>query len=366
MRLGLMRHACMLAFAPHAETSMSDTKSTQDWQKDWQALQKQYWSAWQDATRSAAGTPDTSTPWHEGLEQWSRLFGDPAKQNETLDRLLNGAKSYTALMQSMIGAAAGQPAGAGPKLWTEALRKGFDLPGADALLYGNPLAKMLRDIGGPGAHGFDQLSSSFAPFLEQAKNETMSWLHAPAFGYAREHQEHYQKMAAAFVEFQDAVKRYNALILRASQRSFEVFQNKLAEREEPGRQIDSPRALYDLWVDAAEEAYAEIALSEEFRKVYGEVVNAQMRVRSHVQAEVERIGTDLGMPTRTELNSVHKRLHELRRAGKNGGDKRVSELEREIAALRDEMAALKRGSSTPAKAETHPQRKAVKAVKGRK
>ena len=119
-------------------------------------------------------------------------------------------------------------------------------------------------------------------------------------------------------------------------------------------------------VDAAEEAYAEIALSDEFRRVYGDVVNAQMRVRSHVQAEVERIGTDLGMPTRTELNSVHKRLHEMRRAGKNGSDKRVAELEREVAALRGEVAALKRTGSVPDNLVAHPKRKAVKAAKGRK
>jgi class III poly(R)-hydroxyalkanoic acid synthase PhaE subunit len=356
----------MLAFAPYAETSMSNTKPTQDWQKDWQALQKQYWSAWQDATRNASGATDATTPWHEGLEQWSRLFADSGKQNETLDRLLAGAKGYMALMQSMIAAAGQNAGGADPKAWSEAMRQGFDMPGMDALLRGNPLAKMLKDIGGPGAQGIDQLSASFAPFLAQAKSEGMSWLNVPAFGYAREHQEHYQKMAAAFVEYQDAVNRYNGLILKASQRSFGIFEDKLAARDEPGRQIDSPRALYDLWVDAAEEAYAEIALSDEFRSVYGDVVNAQMRVRSHVQAEVERIGTDLGMPTRTELNSVHKRLHEMRRASKNGSDKRVAELEREVAALRGEVAVLKRAGSTPTKVEAHPQRKAVKAAKGRK
>ncbi|HST28877.1 MAG TPA: class III poly(R)-hydroxyalkanoic acid synthase subunit PhaE [Rudaea sp.] len=346
---------------------MSDKKPTQDWAHDWQALQKQYWNAWQDVTRNATGAaPDPATPWHEGLEQWSRLFADSGKQNETLDRLLAGAKGYMALMQSMIAAAGNKTGGMDPKAWTDAMRQGFSMPGVDALLHGNPLAKMLRDIGGPGAQGFDQLSANFAPFLQQAKSESLSWLGVPAFGYAREHQEHYQKMAAAFVEFQDAVNRYNALILKSSQRSFEIFENKLGERDEPGRQIDSPRALYDLWVDAAEEAYAEIALSDEFRAVYGDVVNAQMRVRSHVQAEVERIGTDLGMPTRTELNSVHKRLHELRRAHKNGSDERVAELEREVAALRGEVATLKRARSMPANVVAHPKHKAVKAAKGRK
>lgn len=346
---------------------MADKKSPQDWAGDWQALQNQYWSAWQDATRNVAGAtaPDASAPWQEGMEQWSRLFGDAGKQNETLERMLNGAKSYTALMQSMIGAAAGQPGGAGPKLWTDALRKGFDVPGMDALLQGNPLAKMLRDLGGPGAQGFDQLSASFAPFLQQAKSEGMSWLNVPAFGYAREHQEHLQKTAAAFVEFQEAVKKYNALILKASQRSFEVFEDKLAEREAPGRQIETPRALYDLWVDAAEDAYAQIALSDEFRAVYGEVVNAQMRVRAQVQAEVERINSDLGMPTRTELNSVHKRMHEMRRAlhasGGASANAEIAALRAEVKALRDALHA--RASKSTAVAKTKPKPKSAPAHK---
>ncbi len=325
---------------------MDEKKSPQDWMADWQALQQQYWSAWSDATRNCAGqTPDAGTPWHEGLEQWSRMFSGAGKQNETMDRLMAGARSYTALMQSMI-AAAGQPTGGGdPKAWTEALRNGFNLVGSDVTLVDNPLAKMLRDIAGPGAQGIEQLSSSFAPFLAQARQEGLSWLNAPAFGYAREHQEHYQKTAAALIEYQDALNRYNALILKSSQRSFAIFENKLVERDEPGRRIDSPRALYDLWVDAAEEAWAEIALSDDFRKVYGDVVNAQMRVRAQVQAEVERIGTDLGMPTRSELNSVHKRLHELRRGG--NGDTRVAELQREVTAMRVEIAALKKRAPPP-------------------
>ena len=275
-------------------------------------------------------------------------------------------------MQSMVNVAAGKPAGA--QAWTDALRQGFSFPGADALLQNNPLAQMFQGIRGPGVQGFDQLAPTFAPFLAQAKQEGMSWLQMPAFGYMREHQEHYQKSAAAFVEYQSAVGKYNELILKASQRGFEIFQDKLAAREEPGRQIDSPRALYDLWVDAAEEAYQQIALSEEFRTVYGDVVNAQMRVRSQIQQEVERVGVDLGMPTRSELNSVHKRLHELRRAGRTGSDTRVADLERERAALRAEGAALKRAPQTqqkPAarpepKVAAHPQRKAVKTAKAGK
>src|SRR4029079_16538149 len=139
---------------------MSDGKSTQDWMKDWQSLQKQYWNAWSDATRAVKpGMPDPTTPWHEGFEQWARLFGDSGKQNETLDRLMASAKGYSALMQSMVSAAAGKPDGeASTKAWPDAMREGFSVPGADAILQNNPFAQMLQGLRGPGVQGFDQLS----------------------------------------------------------------------------------------------------------------------------------------------------------------------------------------------------------------
>ena len=70
-------------------------------QEDWQALSQQYWNAWTEATRNAFGAAaDTTTagktPWHEGLEQWSRMF-DAGKvqgaQHEVVERLLAGARS---------------------------------------------------------------------------------------------------------------------------------------------------------------------------------------------------------------------------------------------------------------------------------
>src|SRR3546814_13196363 len=73
-----------------------------------------------------------------------------------------------------------------------------------------------------------------------------------------------------------------------SEQAFVVFEGKLAEHEAPGRQLGSVRAVYDLWIDAAEQAYAEIALSPQFGVAYGEMVNAQMRLRLANQNELER------------------------------------------------------------------------------
>ena len=100
---------------------------------------------------------------------------------------------------------------------------------------------------------------------------------------------------------------------KTSQDAYARFESKLAEREEPGRQLGSVRALFDLWVDAAEEAYAASALSLEYRKAYGELVNAQMQLRSRAQVIAEQASMQLGMPGRTELDSAHRKIAELER-----------------------------------------------------
>jgi class III poly(R)-hydroxyalkanoic acid synthase PhaE subunit len=338
-----------------------------EWMDQWQAMSRQYWNAWQDLTReagAASGRDPSATPWHEGFEQWSRMFAGSGKQGETIERVLASAKSFTAFMQSMLQAAT---AGGTATNFTDALRNGFNMPGfgvpGAAGAFTNPMASALRDISGQGAKGFQQMMEQFAPGGDPFA-ELKSWLRVPAFGFLREHQEHYQKMAAALVDYQEQNGRYNALILKSSQRAFEKFESKLAAREEPGRQIDSLRALYDLWVDAAEESYAEIALTQEFREVYGALVNAQMRVRSQMQQEVERIATDFGMPTRSELDSIGQRLHDLRREVRNGrGGDASGDLSREVDRLRREVAALKAAIDAKPSRATAPTKPAAAPTK---
>ncbi|HEU0277908.1 MAG TPA: class III poly(R)-hydroxyalkanoic acid synthase subunit PhaE [Rhodanobacteraceae bacterium] len=340
---------------------------------DWQARSAQYWNAWMDATRKAFGvtaadSATARTPWHEGLEQWARLFDAGAakdSQSEVVERLLAGARSYFALLQSL--AQKGANGQADPKAWTDAVRNAFNFPGADAALLDNPLARAMRELAGQGAKGFEQMMAGMEPAMKEAR----SLLDLPAFGYAREHQERYQKTAKAWLDYQHETNRYNALIARASRRAFEVFEDKLAEHAEPGRQIDSVRGLYNLWVDAAEEAYAEVALSPEFREVYGALVNAQMRVRQGAQQEVERMSNDLGIPTRTEIDTLGQRLHALRREARTQTDEVIPRLVAEVAALRRELEALKSGAAAAAtknvaSRKTAPRRKApAKAAKSK-
>jgi polyhydroxyalkanoate synthesis regulator phasin len=164
----------------------------------------------------------------------------------------------------------------------------------------------------------------------------------PAFGLNREQQMQQQALATALLESMQASARYQELIQRASTQGMQRLQDKLARHAEPGRQIESLKGLYDLWVDASEEAYAEIALSDEFREVYGEMVNTQMRVRQLQQQQTEQLCRQLGVPTRSEVSSLGERLQALRREFRASRAGASADHADEVMALRRELAALKR------------------------
>jgi class III poly(R)-hydroxyalkanoic acid synthase PhaE subunit len=178
----------------------------------------------------------------------------------------------------------------------------------------NPFASAFQAMGGDGMQGLDAWNAAMAPWLEAARREGGALLGLPAFGIGREHQERLQALAQAQLDYARREGEFNLLMLRALERAHALFGAKLTERSAPGKALDSARALFDLWIDAAEEAYAEVALSPEFRSAYGALVNAQMRLRQGVQREVEQAAAQVGMPTRTEIDAAHRRIAELERA----------------------------------------------------
>lgn len=178
----------------------------------------------------------------------------------------------------------------------------------------NPFPEMFRAMQGQGAHGLEQWTEAAAPWLDAWRREGTTLLGMPTFGIGREHQERLQKLAQAQLDLQQHENAYNALMLKSAQRAYAVFEKKLGERDAPGRQLTTARALFDLWIEAAEEAYAEMALSAEFRDAYGARVNAQMRLRQAVQGEVEQMSATLGMPTRSDLDTAFRKIADLERA----------------------------------------------------
>lgn len=276
---------------------------------DMQAMAQQYWNAISDAMRASGGfNPQMpgANAWGDALSFWSRLnHGGRSDINDAMARFNEQARQWFAQMQQVAAQFSGQSADA--KQIVDAWRKALGAASA------NPFPEMFRSMGANAMPGLGQWTEDASPWLDSMRREMDSVLSMPTFGLAREHQERLQQLMRAQLDYQETNAAFNALMAKSGQRAFEVFEQRLAAHEEPGRQITTARALFDVWVDAAEQAYAEIALTLEFREAYGALVNAQMRVRNGMQKEWELMCAQLGMPTRTEVDSAHRKIAELQR-----------------------------------------------------
>lgn len=279
---------------------------------DFEAMARQYWSAWGEAMRQGGmGTtaqPQPAQQWQQAVDWWSQLLPDGRSQaNDAVGRFNQQASQWFGQMQQVAAQFAGQDSNVAEvsQAWRRAMGANGD---------GNPFTDLFKAMRGPGAHGLDEWLDQVKPYLEGFQRQSRRWQQLPAFGQYREHQERWQALQLAQQDYRQQTEAFNALMLKCAQRAFEVFEDKLIAHEEPGRQITSARALFDLWIDSAEQAYAAIALSAEFRKVYGALTNAQMRLRAAIQLEVEHMTGLFGMPTRTEVDSAHRKVAELERA----------------------------------------------------
>ncbi|MDI9239589.1 class III poly(R)-hydroxyalkanoic acid synthase subunit PhaE [Lysobacter sp. LF1] len=316
---------------------------------DFEAWTRRYWNAWGETLRSTQHVDAPPMPgWNDAMNWWSHLArGGVPQGDEAVSRFNAQAQGWFGQMQQLAAQFAGRPASAADiaAAWKQAL-------GGDAA---NPFAQMLGMMPGQANLDASQWIESFAPLMQAWQRDGRSWLGLPAFGFAREHQERWQHLAQAQVDVQEQSQAYQTLLAEAAQDAFVRFERKLEQRSAPGRQVDSVRGLFDLWIDAAEESYADIALSPRFRDAYAAMVNAQMTLRGRLQKEVEQMCVQCGMPTRTEVDSAHRK---------------IVELERELRRLRDRMdmpahsaaARAEPAAPSPARAAT-PRRAAAPATK---
>lgn len=321
---------------------------------DFDAMARQYWNLWGDALRQWSGGTPAPTPapgWQEALDWWSKLVsGGAPGVDEVVQRFRHQSGDWFGQMQQLAARFAGQEAPAADiaQAWKQML--GVDLGHG-------PWRDFLGSLQGGGSGGFDSWYRQVRPYIDNLQRESERWMHLPTFGPMREHQERWQGLAQAQQDYQRSLLDYEQTMLHVAQQALARFESLLAARAEPGQQITSARALFDLWIDAAEQAYAEVALSPEFRRVYGALTNAQMQLRLAVTTEIEQICQQLGMPTRTEVDSAYRkiadlerRLHRMERRGK------AEARQAEAAERKTHAAPARKPTATAAVAEPVRQR----------
>ncbi|WP_369349794.1 class III poly(R)-hydroxyalkanoic acid synthase subunit PhaE [Stenotrophomonas sp. JAG2] len=316
---------------------------------DVEALARQYFSAWGDALRHAAappghaGGPEGQGNWQQAIDGWAQMMPNAASgpADEAVHRFREQAGGWYGTMQQVAAQFAGRDTTSADvaQAWRKAV-----------LGQGNGLLQWMLQ----GARGHTHAEGpDLLQLLETLQRQLGPWLQSPAFGPGREHQARWQALLRAQQEYQAHSRDYVDQIKQALDDAFTLFEQRLAEHEQPGNQLTSARAMFDLWIDAAEEAYAKVALSEPFQTVYASLGNAQMRLRAATQQEIERLTESFGLPTRTEMDAAHRRIAELERlvrrmaggAGTAGPNKATSG---KAAPKRGKASAAARPAAAPA------------------
>jgi hypothetical protein len=138
----------------------------------------------------------------------------------------------------------------------------------------------------------------------------------PALGPSREHQLRWQRNADMGRRVGEAQRRLQLLWSDALRDAAIAF----AVRVEPSHSGTAKgtvpgalalRGLYDSWIDCAEEAYARIAHSDSFSSALADFMNASSAWRKESQVGVELWAKALDLPTRSELNTLMRRVNSL-------------------------------------------------------
>ncbi|HLZ99557.1 MAG TPA: poly(R)-hydroxyalkanoic acid synthase subunit PhaE [Steroidobacteraceae bacterium] len=138
----------------------------------------------------------------------------------------------------------------------------------------------------------------------------------PAFGATREQQLRWQRCAETGWRAGDAQRRLQLLwsdALRDAAIAFaaRIEPSYLRAAKATAPDMEALRALYDSWIDCAEEAYGRIAHSDSFSSALADFINASSAFRKESQAGVELWAKAFDLPTRSEVNTLMRRVNSL-------------------------------------------------------
>lgn len=135
----------------------------------------------------------------------------------------------------------------------------------------------------------------------------------PGIGYTREKQEDMGALYRLWVEYEGTTRKYNAEMAKIGLISLNRFSEYLKKPPGDSKPLSSIKDIFAKWIDVCEEVYGHFAMTDEYTQIYGESINALMRFKQKLNAMVDDTAEQMNLPTRKEIDSLHARMHDLRR-----------------------------------------------------
>ena len=188
--------------------------------------------------------------------------------------------------------------------------------------------EMLERLKNPAAGGATMSLPFFGAWQEFAKSiginsnvtagagfkpEDMIASVAPALGLTREYQGIVQRMTELGSQFQRSYAEFLKQSAGISEQALQAVQKRAAQ--DP-KLAASPAAAYEAWIDDAEAAYAQAAHGEAFARSLGELCNLLSAFKVERGKLLEAFAKHLDLPSRAEVDSLHRKVRELSSAAR--------------------------------------------------
>ncbi|MGH1441493.1 MAG: poly(R)-hydroxyalkanoic acid synthase subunit PhaE [Cellvibrionaceae bacterium] len=288
--------------------------------QDSNAIWQELMASWQNSQQQAA------EQMLKGFEQWNATAKESGinVSNPVLDTYQSLAQAFFKNYSSIDHSGFSQN-------WEQYLK---GMPSAAAL--GEEMKKLIES----GEKLFESLSGDFLSSLKDDESNQYllkalmdmsnpnSWLkysgdnfdisahklsEGPLFSGISDIDNRLAQVNDSWLELFDESKKYHSIVFSKWSLAYTKFLDMLNELDKDQRAELSPRKLIDMWATIANEELLTLHRSEEFLSAQRSVIRASMQYRLHEKEVAEVICEALHIPTRDEVDDLHKTVTELRR-----------------------------------------------------
>ncbi|PIE01151.1 MAG: hypothetical protein CSA79_01135 [Thiothrix nivea] len=285
---------------------------SEEMMKSWTDAQQKYWNHLLSMSGETASINTAAPGWAEAMEKWWSIATPqmPVQASELMDRVFEMSKVYTHLAENAMATASRSENNNGLESWMTAMENSFKgLAEGNSAMWQEQLKKVLN-LSGFGEH----TSPHNQQLLEELSNA-----------------------------YQTALQNYMEAFAGHGLTSVRALRDRIAQMGSEGMSIASLRELYDLWVDVSEEAYQKFAFSDEYQKVYGEMVNAFVALKGALDTVRDSQLQALRILTADDLDKV---LQQQQKVVQENAD-----LQKEIQELKEQVATMATATNNQATEE---------------
>ena len=138
-------------------------------------------------------------------------------------------------------------------------------------------------------------------------------LQSPSLGYSREFNNKLFKSFDAWINFYKANFEYQVVLVDVWLKALEELTRELASFTEKGETLQNWQQFLQVWSSVFDRVFAQTFRSVDALEVQGKFLNSALTYKLHQQQLIEVFLKMYDLPTRSEVDEIHRSIYEMRK-----------------------------------------------------